>query len=203
MGLCSNQAVTFEIFSQEFEHGHIIGKNVLHFPSRSSVMNNIFQFINLSYGWLEKVYKDQFHLFSIFKQQMGLISFIVSFHYNFSPFDSLGVNRFECPIRVEEKTKNYLEWLNLESYCLLPLSTNSHTFCDPIRILMDEFLKSKFQPRHDVILDLSLNFKQQVRTVSILIYIASKPSLVCWVINCKERTIDHFSKWLHWIYHFI
>ena len=85
MGLCSNQAVTFEICSQEFEHGHMIGENALHFPSRSSVINNIFQFINLSYGWLEKVYKDQFHLFSIFKQQMGLISFSVSLHYNLSP----------------------------------------------------------------------------------------------------------------------
>ena len=42
MGLCSNHAITFEIFSQEFEHGQIIGENALHFPSRSSVMNNIF-----------------------------------------------------------------------------------------------------------------------------------------------------------------
>ena len=25
IGLCSDQAITFEIFSQEFEHGHIIG----------------------------------------------------------------------------------------------------------------------------------------------------------------------------------
>ena len=65
VGLCSIQDATFEIFSQEFEHGHIIGENALHFPYRSSIMNNIFQFINLLYGWLEKVYKDQFHLFSI------------------------------------------------------------------------------------------------------------------------------------------
>ena len=55
MDLCSNQAITFEIFSQEIEHGHIIGENTLHFSSWSSVMSNIFQFINLSYGWLEKV----------------------------------------------------------------------------------------------------------------------------------------------------
>ena len=66
MGLCSSQAVPFEISSQELEHGHIIGENALHFPSRSSVMNNSFQFINLSHGWLEKVYKDQFNIFSIF-----------------------------------------------------------------------------------------------------------------------------------------
>ena len=37
MGFCSNQAI-FEIFSQEFEHGHIIGENALHFPSWSSVL---------------------------------------------------------------------------------------------------------------------------------------------------------------------
>ena len=81
MGYCSNQAI-FEIFSQEFEHRHIVGESTLHFPSWSSVMSNIFQFINLSYGWLEKVYKDQFHLFSIFKRPMGLISLSVSLHYN-------------------------------------------------------------------------------------------------------------------------
>ena len=151
------------------------------------------------------MYKDQFHLFSIFKQQTGLISCTISLHYNLSPFDfpiSSGVNRIECPSKVEEKTKNCLEWLNHESYCLLPSSTKSHTFYDPISILMDEFLKSQFQHWRDVIPDLSLNFKQQARMVSILIYIASKPSLACWVINYKERTIDHFSKWLHWIYHF-
>ena len=168
-------------------------------------MNNIFQSINLHYGWLEKVYKDLFHLFSSFKWPTGLISFSVSLHYNLSPFDSpisSEVNRIECPSKVEEKTKNCLEWLNHESYCLIPSSTNSHTFYDPISILMDGFLKSQFQPWHDVIPDLSLNFKQQVRMVSILIYIASKPSLACWIINYKERTIDHFSKCLHWIYDF-
>ena len=40
LGLCSNQVVTFE-------HGHIIGENALHFPSQSSLMNNISQFINI------------------------------------------------------------------------------------------------------------------------------------------------------------
>ena len=79
MGLCSNQAVTFETLSQGFEHGHIIGKNALHFPSRSSVMNNNFQFINLSYGWLEKVYKDQFH-FSQFLSNKWAWS-LSQFHY--------------------------------------------------------------------------------------------------------------------------
>ena len=82
LGLGSNQAVIFEIFSQEFEHSHIMGENVFHFSSESSVLNNILQFINFYYGWLEKVYKYQFHLFSIFKQQMGLVSFTVLLHYN-------------------------------------------------------------------------------------------------------------------------
>ena len=43
MGLCPKQTFIFEIFIQESKHGHIIGENALHFPSRSSVMNNIFQ----------------------------------------------------------------------------------------------------------------------------------------------------------------
>ena len=112
------------------------------------------------------------------------------------------MNKIECPSRVEPKTKNCLEWLNHESYCLLPSRTNSHTFYDPIGIMMDEFLESQFQPCHDFIPhcpDLSLNFKQQVRMVSILIYVTFKPSLARWVINYKESSIDSFRKWLHWI----
>ena len=115
MDLCSKQSFIFEIFSQESKHGQMIGENTLHFPSWSSVMSNIVQFINLYYGWLEKTYKDKFHLFSIFKQQTGLISFTVSLHYNLTPFDSpisSGVNRIESPGRAKEKTKNCLEWLS-------------------------------------------------------------------------------------------
>ena len=111
MGLSFNQVVTFEILNQEFKHYHLIGENALDVSSQSSVMNKFFQFVNLYYGWLEKVYKDQFHLFSIFKQQMGSISFTVSLHYNLSPSDlpsSSGLNRIEGPSRVEEKTKNCL-----------------------------------------------------------------------------------------------
>ena len=133
------------------------------------------------------------------------MSVIVSLHYNLSPFDSPGVNRIECPSRVEEKTKYCLEWLNHESYCLIPSRTNSHSFYDPIDILMDEVLKSRFQPWHDFIPhcpDLSSNFKQQLRIVSILIYITSKPSLACWIINCKESSIELFGKGLHWIHDF-
>ena len=112
MGLSFNQVVTFEILNQEFKHYHVIGENALHVSSQSSLMNKFFQFVSLCYGWLEKAYKDQFHLFSIFKQQMGLISFTVSLHYNLSPFGfpiSFGVNRIECLNKVEEKTKNCLE----------------------------------------------------------------------------------------------
>ena len=114
MGLSFNQVVTFEISNQEFKYYHVIGEKALHVSSQSSLMNNFFQLVNLYYVWLEKVYKDHFHLFSIFKQQMGLISVTVSLHYNLSPFDSLGVNRVECLNKVEEKTKNCLEWLSHE-----------------------------------------------------------------------------------------
>ena len=114
------------------------------------------------------------------------------------------MNRIECPSRVEEETKNCLEWPSHESHCLLPSRANLHTFYDPISILMDEFLESQFQPWHDFIShcpDLSLNFKQ-VKMVSIFMYITLRPSLAFWVINYKESSIDSFSKWLHWIYDF-
>ena len=53
MGLCSNQAVTFKNFSQESEHCHIVGEKALHVSSQSSVMNEFFQFVNMSYGCVE------------------------------------------------------------------------------------------------------------------------------------------------------
>ena len=67
MGLSFNQVLTFKILNQEFKHYHVIGENALHVSSLSSVINKFFQFVNMYYGWLEKVYKDQFHIFSIFK----------------------------------------------------------------------------------------------------------------------------------------
>ena len=135
---------------------------------------------------------------------MGLISVTVSLHYNLSPFDSSGVNRIECPNKVEEKTKNCLEWPSHESYCLHPSRTNLHTFYDPINILMDEFLEIQSHPWHDFIsLDpyLFLIFKQVIMA-SIFIYITYKPSLTCCIINYKESSIDLFGKWLTWIYDF-
>ena len=131
---------------------------------------------------------------------MGLISFLVSSHYNLFPlgfFVFPGFNIIECLSPGEEKTNNYLEWLNHESYCILPSRTNLHTFYDPIGILMDEFLESLFYPWHDFISyypDLYLNFKLQVRMVSIFIYITLKPSPACWVIYCKGSSIDSFNK---------
>ena len=64
MGLCSKQSFIFEIFSQESKHDHTIGENTLHFPSWSFIMSNIVQIINPYYGWLEKLYKEQFYVFS-------------------------------------------------------------------------------------------------------------------------------------------
>ena len=168
MGLCSDQVVTSEIFNQESEHCCIIGEKALHFPFQLSKINNIFQFINISYGWLEKVYKDKFYIFSIFKQQMGLISILISLQYNLFPSGSsifLGVNRIKCLSWEEEKTKNCLEWINHESYCLLPSRTDSHYFYYPISILMDEFCNKHVQPWHDFIShfpNLFVNLKHQV-----------------------------------------
>ena len=118
MGFCSDQVATFKIFSQESDNCCIIGEKALHFSFQLSWINNIFQFINLSYGWLDKVYKDHFHLFSILEQQMGLISILTSLQYNVSPFSFStfpGVNIIECCSWEEEKTKNCIQWLNYES----------------------------------------------------------------------------------------
>ena len=141
------------------------------------------------------------------EQREGLISILVLSHYDvfpsgFSIFP--GVNRIECPTHVEERKRNCLAELIHKSYGLFPLKVSSHYY-DRISTLMDEVCKNQFQPWHDFIphcLYLSLNIKPQVRMVSIFTYIPSKLSLACWVVNCKERTIDHFSKWLQWIYHF-
>ena len=155
-------------------------------------------------GW-RRCIKINFIFSPFFNQQMGLISVTVSLHYKFSLFDSPGVNRIECPNEVEEKTKNCLQWLSHESYCLPPSRKNLHTFYDPINILMDEFLEIQSYPWHDFIsLDpyLFLIFKQQVIIASIFIYITYKPSLICCIINNKESSIHLFNKWLHWIYDF-
>ena len=110
-------------------------------------MNNIFQFINQSYGWLDKVYKDQFHLFSIFEQQIGLIPISISLHCNLSPFGFfIGVNNIECPIWEEKETKNCLEGLSHVLYCLLPSILNLHNFYDPIGLWMEEVCNSQSHP---------------------------------------------------------
>ena len=143
VGVWPDQAFLFRIFNQESEHCHIVGEKSLHVSSQSSLMINMFQFVNVSYGGLEKVYKDQFHLFSILEQQEGLISILVLSHYNLSPsFFSIfhGVNRIVCPTHVQERTNNFQAEMNHESYCLFSSKVNSHSFYDPIIILMDEVL---------------------------------------------------------------
>ena len=116
------------------------------------------------------------------------------------------MNRIEYPTHVEDRTKDCIAELNHESYCLFPSRVNSHYFYDPIDALMDEVCKNQFQPWDDFIPHcpyMFLNIKQQVRVALIFIQFTSKPSLTCYLINCKERPINSFSKWLHWIYDFI
>ena len=48
--------------------------NVKAFYLLSSLVHNVFNFSNF-FDWVnENLYKDQFHIFSFYKQQMGLIS---------------------------------------------------------------------------------------------------------------------------------
>ena len=124
-------------------------------------------------------------------------------HLVFSTFPR--VNIIECHSWEEEKTKNCLEWLNYESYCLFPSRTNSCNFYDIISILMDEVCKNHSQPWHDFIPYypcLSLILMQQVKMASISCHITSKLSLTCCMINWKQRLTDLFSKLLHWNYDF-
>ena len=140
----------------------------------------------------EGIYIDQFHLFSIFEQQMGVISILISLKYNVSPFGFSTfprVNRIECRSWEEEKTKNCLEWLNYEPYCIFPSRTNSCHFYDPIGVFMNEVCKNQFQTWYDLIPHLSLNIKQHVRMVTIFIHISSKPSLTCYIITAKKAQL--------------
>ena len=72
MGLCSNQAITCEIFGTESRKCQVANDKTFHLLS--SLVHNAFNFANFFDWVIEKLYKDQFHFFSFFKQQMGLIS---------------------------------------------------------------------------------------------------------------------------------
>ena len=67
--------VTCEIFDTESQKCQVVNGKTFHLLL--SLVHNAFNFANFIDWVNEKLYKDQFHIFSFFKQQMGLISILV------------------------------------------------------------------------------------------------------------------------------
>ena len=101
----------------------------------------------------------------------------------------------------KEGRNDGLGGMNHVSYYFISSNLNLHKFYDPINLWVEEVCNNQSHPWHDFISlhpCLSLIFKQVIM-VSIFFHIAHKPSLICCIINYKERSIGLFSKWLHWI----
>ena len=112
------------------------------------------------------------------------------------------MSTIECANQKDEGNNDGLGGMNHVSYSFLSSNLNLHKFYDPIDLWVEEVCNNQSHPWHDFISlypYLSLIFKQQVIMASIFIHITYKPSLTCCIINCKESSIDSFSKWLHWI----
>ena len=174
----------------------------------SSLVHNVFNFAYF-FDWVnEKLYKDQFRIFSFYKQQMGLISISGLMISNWSLFCFIidrNTSMIEYADQKDEGKNDGLGGMNHVSYSFPSSILNLHKFYDPIDLWMEEVYNNQSHPWHDFISlypYLSLIFKQQVRMASIFIHITSKPSLTCCIIKCKARQIDPYSKWLHWIYDF-
>ena len=174
----------------------------------SSLVHNVFNFANF-FDWVnEKLYKDQFHIFSFYKQQMGLISISGLNISNLSLFCFIidhNVRMIEYADQKDEGKNDGLGGMNYVSYSFLSSNLNLHKFYDPIDLWMEEVYNNQSHPWHDFISlypYLSLIFKQQVAMALIFIHITYNLSLTCCIINCKEIQIDPFNEWLHWIYDF-
>ena len=150
------------------------------------------------------LYKNKFHILSIFKKQMGLISISGLLISNLSlvcfTIDH-NVSMIECTSQKDAGNNDIFRCLNLVIYSL-PSILNLQSFYDPIDAWMEEVCKSQSQPCHGLISHISSIFKQKVRMVLLFIHITSKPSLTCCNINRKERQIGILSRWLPWIYDF-
>ena len=116
-------------------------------------MHNDFNFANL-FDWVnEKLYKDQFHIFSFYKQ-MGLISisgFLVS---NLSPVCFIvdhNVSMIDSANQKDEGKNDGLGGMNYVSYSFLSSNLNLHKFYDPIDLWMEEVYNNQSYPWHDFI----------------------------------------------------
>ena len=94
-----------------------------------SILLNFFDWVN------EKLYKDQFHIFSFYKQQMGLISIFGLKISNLSLFCFIidyNVGMIEYADQKDEGKNEGLGGMNYVSYSFLSSNLNLHKFYDPI-----------------------------------------------------------------------
>ena len=119
-----------------------------------SLVHNAFNFANFIDWVNEKFYKDQFHIFSFFKQQMGLISISGLMISKLSLFCFIvdhNVSMIEYANRKDEGNHDGLGWMNYISYSFLSSNLNLHKFYDPIDLWMEELYNNQSHPWHDFI----------------------------------------------------
>ena len=131
----------------------------------SSLAHNAFNVANFFDWVIEKLYKDQVHLFAFLKQQMGLISIYGLLISNLSLFCFTidhNVSVIGCANQKDEGNNDGLGGVNHLSYYFLSSNLNLHHFYDPIGLWMEEVCNSQSHTWHDFIYSypyLSLIFK--------------------------------------------
>ena len=211
LGWCSSQIFALEFFNRKYMHDYIIGEKALHFPFQSSWNNNACCQIINHFWWLEKVFKDQFHLFSIFEHQVGLVLIFRLLSLDLSP---LG---FYLIISPKEKQIEYVREVNEEvnlcenesnhmSYVFPPFipEFNLHKFYDPISSLMEDVCIRQSSPWHDFIWLHSnpSSISEQAKKIVLSNSVIFNPILTCFINKNQRRIINLFDEWLHWIYDF-
>ena len=96
----------------------------------SSLAHNVVNFANNFFDWVnENIYKDQFHIFSFYKQQMGLISIsglMISNSYLFCFIIDHNMSMIEYADQKYEGNNDGLGGVNHVSYSFLSSNLNLH-----------------------------------------------------------------------------
>jgi hypothetical protein len=113
---------------------------------------------------IEKLYKNQFHFFSVLKQQLGLILFIRLLIYELFQIcfvDGHNLNKIAYAREVNEESSMSQGNSNLSSRIFPPSISkiNLHNFYDPINSLMEDVCIRRSSPWHDFILHHSSPFE--------------------------------------------
>ena len=127
--------VSCKIFGTESRKCQVVNGKTFHLLS--SLVHNAFNFANFFDWVIEKLYKDQFHIFSFFKQQMGLISISGLLISNLSLFCFTidhNVSMIECDNQKDEGNDDGLGGMNHVLYSFLSSNLNLHKFYDPINL---------------------------------------------------------------------